>query len=104
MDIAIQKRISKVIIDLGFNPTSFSKEIGANQSTIYAIIKNEASPGYDTIYKIASTKFKKRDQLIQIDCNWLILGQGDMYKSDDSVGFRADILKRIKILESLLHN
>ena len=56
----------------------------------------------ETLHKIVSTKFRKGDQLVTIDANWLLLGEGEIYKvesSQDSEDFRNEIWAKIQELE-----
>jgi len=102
----IQDRINIIISDLDLNVNSFAKEIGVTQSTMHTIVgKKHANPGYDIIFKIVSTKFRKENAFVEVDANWLILGKGEAYKpsgDDDPEGFRSDILSRIEDIEKKL--
>ena len=99
----IQSRISNLIADLGLTVNSFANAIGATQSTIQSITsKRNASPGYETLHKIVTTKFRKEDEIVTIDANWLLIGEGSPYKSivtKDSEEFRSKIWAKIEELE-----
>ena len=72
----INERIELIIKELGFNKNSFSKQIGLTSNTVLQNIlggrKNK--PSYDVLSKILLT-------FDSIDANWLITGEGDMYKT-----------------------
>jgi len=101
----VQYRISMLISDLGLRVNSFAKEIGATQSTVQSIIsKRRTSPGYETLHKIVSTKFRKEDQIVTIDANWLLLGEGDMYKIPTKDVADKDIEEKIQAIEARLRD
>ena len=101
----VQYRISMLISDLGLRVNSFAKEIGATQSTVQSIIsKRRTSPGYETLHKIVSTKFRKEDQIVTVDANWLLLGEGDMYKIHTKDVTDKDIEEKIQAIEARLRD
>jgi len=65
----IKERISEFIKQKGLSVNAFEKEIGLSKS-YYQKIK--ASPGAEILEKILTT-------YPEIDCRWLILGEGDMF-------------------------
>lgn len=99
----VQGRISLLIADLGLTVNSFAVAIGVTQSTVQSITsKRQVNPGYLILEKICTTKFRKGDELVTIDANWLLLGKGPMYwieSSDDSEEFRKQVWEKIEELE-----
>ena len=103
IETTVQSRISDLIVDLELTVNSFANAIGVTQSTIQSITsKRQANPGFLVLNKICSTKFRKGDELVNVDANWLLLGIGEMYRvesSRDSEDFRAQIWAKIEELE-----
>jgi len=101
----VQYRISILVSDLGLTVNSFANEIGATQSTIQSITsKRGANPGYETLHKIVSTKFRKEDQIVTVDANWLLLGEGDMYRVPREDVADKDIEEKIQAIEARLRD
>mgnify|MGYP001814254550 CR=1 FL=1 len=103
IETTVQTRISTLIADLGLTVNSFANAIGVTQSTVQSITsKRQANPGYLVLNKICTTKFRKGDELVNVDANWLLIGIGEMYRaqsSNDSEEFRALIWAKIEELE-----
>lgn len=101
----VQYRINILVSDLGLTINSFAKEIGTTQSTIHSITSNRrTSPGYETLHKIVSAKFRKGDQIVTVDANWLLLGEGDMYRIPRENVADNDIEEKIQAIEARLRD
>lgn len=71
----IGQRIESIMLYLGDNKSSFSKRLGlTNNVTIGRIIKENRSPSFEILNKIAKN-------IPEINCNWLIKGEESMLKS-----------------------
>jgi transcriptional regulator with XRE-family HTH domain len=57
----------------------FSKAIGVGKSTVYKWKRGETSPDFGAIVSIVT-------QFPEISLNWLLLGEGPMYRSDSMNG------------------
>lgn len=73
---AIIQRIKKIIKNKSLSESQFSKLISANQKTINQQLKGERGISIDTILGILSS-------FEQISSEWLLRGEGSMFKSTD---------------------
>jgi len=71
----IKDRILEILRKEGIMPSRFADEIGVQRSAISHIMNGRNKPGYDLIVKILK-RFNK------INAEWLILGEGEMYKKN----------------------
>jgi len=71
----IKDRILEILKKEGIMPSRFAHEIGVQKSAISHILNGRNKPGYDLIKKILK-RFNR------INAEWLILGEGEMYKKD----------------------
>lgn len=76
----IKDRILEILRKEGIMPSRFADEIGVQRSAISHILSGRNKPGYDLIVKILK-RFNK------ISAEWLILGEGNMYKTDNKFEF-----------------
>lgn len=67
-------RFAKVFEYTGLTQGDFAGEIGARQSDISQIIRKKAEPTKNHIISVI--------QKFNIDATWLLLGQGEMFKTD----------------------
>lgn len=75
--MTVNQRIEELIKHLEMNPNSFSKSIGlSGNSTISRIIKGQTTPSYDTLHAICKT-------YEWINIRWLMIGEGEMVKSNE---------------------
>jgi len=72
----IKNRILEILRKEGIMPSRFADEIGVQRSAISHILSGRNKPGYDLIVKILK-RFNK------INAEWLILGEGEMYKNSE---------------------
>ena len=70
----MKDRITKLIASENVNPAGFAEILGVQRSAISHILTERNKPSYDLIHKIL-TKFPR------ISAEWLIMGQGGMYKA-----------------------
>lgn len=86
----ISDRINLLIVSLGYNRSSFSREIGlTSNATIIRIIKEKRHPSYDVINKIAL-------RFPNVNLEWLIAGRGEMLKTKYSVNSEEEITHFLK--------
>ena len=70
----MKDRLQKIIISEGITPAMLADEIGVQRSGISHILSGRNNPSYDFLQKVL-VRFPK------INAEWLLLGQGSMYKS-----------------------
>ena len=70
----MKDRLSKIITSEGLSPSLLAKKIGVERSGISHILSGRNSPSYDFLHKLL-IHFPK------LNAEWLILGQGSMYKT-----------------------
>jgi transcriptional regulator with XRE-family HTH domain len=77
----MKDRLSKIITSEGLNPALLAKEIGIQRATVSHVLNGRNNPGFDFIHNLLM-RFPK------LNAEWLITGQGPMYKSStvDGVG------------------
>lgn len=76
MERAINKRIKEIIRYLNISDTEFSKRISIPQSTVSNIFNRDSDIKY-TVLESILTQFE------QISSEWLLRGEGSMFKSTD---------------------
>ena len=74
-NIGIKERMQMVLDDKGSNPTQLSKAFKINQKTLNSQINGDTSVSASTIQLILSA-------FDDISAEWLITGNGEMYKTD----------------------
>ena len=74
--MTINERIVLLISELRMNNNSFSNKISVSPTVIHNIIKGRNAPSYEVIQKIALT-------FDNINIAWLILGNGEMFLSEE---------------------
>lgn len=70
----MKDRLLKLINHLGYTATKFADEIGVQRSGISHILSGRNQPGYDFIVKTLN-------KYPAINAEWLILGKGNMHKT-----------------------
>ena len=70
----MKDRLMKIITSEGLTPSLLADEIGVQRSGISHILSGRNYPSFDFMQKLL-TRFPK------LNAEWLILGQGSMYKS-----------------------
>jgi len=68
-------RIEKVMLQQNMTAGQFAVEIGVQNSTLSHILNNRNNPSLDVLKKILS-------RFPEISADWLILGQGSMYRQE----------------------
>lgn len=68
-------RIEKVMVHQNMTAGQFAAEIGVQNSTLSHILNNRNNPSLDVLKKILS-------RFPEISADWLILGQGSMYRQE----------------------
>ncbi len=76
MEDFVRQRIMSVFSANNTNPTKFSKENKAMQKRLSRQLNGGASVTFETISSIL-------DSFPDISAEWLLRGEGEMYKSDD---------------------
>ena len=75
----MKDRIKQFIEDQKLTATQFADEIGVQRSSISHVLSGRNHPGYEFIQKML-----KKYPFINVE--WLMLGKGDMFKSDRTTG------------------
>ena len=78
MDNNVKNRIQKLMETEQMTPDSFAKAIQVNPSAISHILNDRNKPSMDILTKIL-TNFHS------LNSEWLIMGSGEMYKSDKQI-------------------
>ncbi|MFA8436644.1 MAG: helix-turn-helix transcriptional regulator [Marinifilaceae bacterium] len=73
----MKNRIAQLIASEGLTSSKFADTIGVQRSSISHILSGRNNPSLDFIQKILNA-------YPSVNLDWLIAGDGDMYKSDDS--------------------
>ena len=71
----MKERLMKIITSEGLTPSLLADELGVQRSGISHILSGRNYPSFDFLQKIL-IRFPK------LNAEWLILGQGSMYKSN----------------------
>jgi transcriptional regulator with XRE-family HTH domain len=69
-------RIKQIIEKSGLSDAAFSKKVGVQQMTLWRQVNGTRKLSLETVAAIANA-------YPEIDCNWLIRGDGPMYISTD---------------------
>ncbi len=93
METTVNQRLITICKKYNFNATSFAKKIGISQPTMRSILDGASKPSFDTIEKILNT--------FSIDAEWLILGIGEMEKTNQSIEIPKNVSTVIKALERM---
>ena len=81
----IQERVKAIIAYTGLNDSAFAKKIGVQQMTLWRQINDQRKVSLETIMAIA-------DVYPEIDCNWLLRGNGTMLSNNSAQEKRLDNL------------
>ena len=73
----MKERLSKIIATEGITPSLLAEELGVQRSGISHILSGRNYPSFDFLQKLLE-RFPK------LNADWLILGQGSMYKSGEA--------------------
>ncbi len=71
----MKDRIKEILDSQGLNATQFAQKVSMNVSALSHILSGRNNPGYDALQKII-VNFPK------INVEWLMTGQGEMYKEN----------------------
>lgn len=82
MESSIKARLHEFIKEIGSNPRRFSKSLGKSDSYVRTMTKNIGSDTIGEILRIYP----------ELNVNWLISGEGEMYMPTDSAN--EDYLKK----------
>ncbi|MGC8803662.1 MAG: helix-turn-helix domain-containing protein [Bacteroidales bacterium] len=80
----MKDRLRRFLTQEGISPSQFADEIGVQRSAISHILSGRNYPSYDIIVKIL-TRYKR------LSPDWLLLGTGNMYRSDAKATVSNDI-------------
>ncbi len=91
---SVSARLEQVIDSLGIVQSKFAEETGLSKQTLHSTIKRKAQLKTDVLEKIANA-------YPNINLEWLILGQGNMWKEKvrDKDKTKEELLLKIKSLE-----
>lgn len=81
----IQERLKAVIAYSGLNDSAFAKKIGIQQITLWRQINDQRKISLETIMAVA-------DVFPEVDCNWLLRGNGTMLSDNSAQEKRLDNL------------
>ena len=81
----IQERLKAIIAYSGLNDSAFAKKIGIQQITLWRQINDQRKVSLETIKAVA-------DAFPEIDCNWLLRGNGTMLSDNSAQKARLDNL------------
>lgn len=82
MDNSVNQRINSLISELSNSVTDFSKKIGIAQATLYCQLNGPKGVSLDTIIATL-TAFPS------ISSDWLLLGKGPMYVTDNAAPIKG---------------
>jgi hypothetical protein len=89
MDIA--DRLQELLNIWKLNPNQFAKELGYERpEKIYGILSKKFKPSFDTLIDIIT-------QYPQVNANWLLKGEGSMFKETEAPGSPSSTLEAEKI-------
>ena len=71
--MSISKRLKQVIEDKNLNIKAFSEISGIPYRSVQNYLRNEREPNVEALIKLKET--------MNIDINWLLTGEGKMYRS-----------------------
>ncbi|MEJ2596184.1 MAG: helix-turn-helix transcriptional regulator, partial [bacterium] len=81
------ERIQQLISDKKLSPTQFSDEIGIQRSSLSHVLSGRNKPSLDFMLKI-KTRFP------EVNLDWLLLGEGNMYQQEDGEQESKESLSR----------
>lgn len=70
----LSERICLIVDQTGLSQTDFALSIGISVRSLRAYLADTTKPSVEAVIAIAS--------LYDINCNWLLLGDGPMYRKD----------------------
>lgn len=71
----MKERLQQFLTEESLSPSKFADEIGVQRSSISHILSGRNNPGYEFMQKILK-------RFPNLNADWLILGQGKMYKTE----------------------
>ncbi len=83
----MKNRIEQLIKDKGLSSVKFAETIGVQASSISHVVSGRSKPSFDFMEKI-KTKFP------ELNMNWLISGEGEMYNNGDGGQLDFDAQER----------
>tara|TARA_Y100001963_G_scaffold158790_1_gene259716 strand:+ start:949 stop:1335 length:387 start_codon:yes stop_codon:yes gene_type:complete len=95
-DVSIKKRIGEIVADRGGNRTKLADEIGISPAYLASVIN---SPD-----KNVTSKLLKAFAKIEINLNWLLTGEGEMYQNGSLQDRAMKAENRVADLERDLDN
>lgn len=90
--LTINERLTEFIKTVNKNTNSFAKSIGKTYTAIESICKGKTKPGYELLESI----FLNYPQLSR---DWLLMGEGEMIRSDHTQPDNDYLLEHLKALE-----
>ncbi len=92
----MKDRISKIIAEEGLTAARFADEIGVQASGVSHILSGRNNPSTDFLIKVL-------ERYRAISSEWLLLGKGEMYKSQNPVSSESkthDLFTQIPVAGS----
>ncbi|HOK37448.1 MAG TPA: helix-turn-helix transcriptional regulator [Bacteroidales bacterium] len=90
----MKDRIAKIIKSRGLTSAKFAEEIGVQASGISHILSGRNNPSTDLILKILK-------RFPDISTDWLLLGEGSMYKNESATEIPGNIKSKLPIQKDL---
>ena len=94
-DNELRCRIQSLLDNLNLNPTQFSETINVTQQTFNRQINGTGAISIDVVYAILC-------KYTQVSAEWLLRGEGDMYKGEGSKAGEAGEAERVPEKEVML--
>lgn len=74
----MKERVSQLILSKGLTSSKFAELLDVQPSSISHILSGRNNPSYDFILKVLTV-------FTDVDPNWLLLGQGGIYREENEV-------------------
>ncbi len=86
------ERIKKILTSKGMSPSQFADEIEVQRSSLSHVLSGRNKPSLDFVIKI-------KQKFDDIDLEWLIFGEGEMYLNDRKSSQEAGIVSDAEVME-----
>jgi transcriptional regulator with XRE-family HTH domain len=74
-------RLKELLFRLNLNQQAFAEKLGVSQSAVSQVLRDKTKLSFDTLQKIAD--------VYQVNLNWLVAGQGEMFPAAAAGGILA---------------
>ncbi|MEA1875400.1 MAG: helix-turn-helix transcriptional regulator [Bacteroidota bacterium] len=92
----MKDRVRKLLLNEGLTSGAFADEIGVQRSSLSHILNGRNNPSLDFVIK-TKNRFQK------LNLSWLLLGEGEMYLSDNQVNVteKKSVSSTLNIFDNL---